>query len=78
VTRANTDAGFGAQYFLERLAACQLIDELVEVADLLHEGILDLLDAHTTDDARDERDVRVDVGVAKELLERRLAGKLVG
>ena len=29
----------------------QLIDELVQIADLLHDRLLDLLNAHTTDDA---------------------------
>ena len=37
--------GSGAQDLVHRLALRQLVDELVQVADLLHERIVDILDA---------------------------------
>src|SRR5690554_4458505 len=60
-----------AQHLRHRLAPSQLVDELVEVADLLHEGVLDLLDPHAADHPRDLVDPRVELGVGEELLERR-------
>src|SRR5688572_11210349 len=56
---------------LHGLSSRELVDELVEVADLLHQRILDLLHPHPADDARDERGLGVDVRVGEELLESR-------
>jgi hypothetical protein len=57
------------QDLLHRLAAGELVDQQVEVADLLHERILDLLYPHPADDPRDERDVRVESRIDEEVLE---------
>jgi hypothetical protein len=47
-----------AQSLVHRLAPRQLIDQLVEVADLPHQRVVDLLDAHPTDRAGDRRGTR--------------------
>ena len=41
------------QYLLHLLAPRQLVDELVQVADLTHQRILDLLDPDAADQAFD-------------------------
>jgi hypothetical protein len=46
-----------AQNALQSLALCQLVDQLVHVANLLHQRVLDLLHSHAANDARDERPV---------------------
>ena len=42
-----------AQHLLHRLALGQLVDELVEVADLAHQRLLDVLDPLAADQALD-------------------------
>src|SRR6476646_2203668 len=54
-----TDAPSGAEDLLHRPALGELVHELVEVADLLHQRVLDLLDAHSADHACDQPSVRV-------------------
>jgi hypothetical protein len=44
---------------LHRLSFCELIDQLVQVAQLLHQRIFDLFDTHTAHDALDERAIRM-------------------
>ena len=39
----------------------QLVDELVEVADLLHQRVVDLLDTDAAHDTFDARSVRVEL-----------------
>ena len=51
----------GAQDLLHGLALGQLVHQLVEVADLLHQRVLHLLDADPAHDTGDERGVRVEV-----------------
>src|SRR3569832_794114 len=64
----------GAQHLLHRSPLRQLVDELVEVPDLPHQRILDLLDPYTTDDAGDLADVRMQRrGFGEEGLEVRFA-----
>src|SRR5690606_4320716 len=63
------------EYLLHRLALRELVDQLVEIADLLHQRVLDLLDADPADDTLDQAAVRVDPGSGEELLERRAGGK---
>src|SRR3954469_11086949 len=48
-----------AEDLLHRLASGKLVDELVEVADLLHERVLDLLYADAADHAGDELTRRI-------------------
>ena len=60
------------QHLLHRLALGELVDELVEVADLLHQRVLDLLDADPAHRPGDQRGVRVERRVGEEVLERRL------
>jgi hypothetical protein len=47
---------------LHLLSLGQLVHELVEVTDLLHQWVIDLFDAHAADDASDQLDVRVQLG----------------
>ena len=54
------------QDLLHRLALGQLVDELVEVADLLHQRIVDVLDADAAHDPGDRRGVRVELGLGEE------------
>jgi len=48
-----------AQDLLHRLAFCQLVDELVQPADLLHQRVVDLFHANAADHALDQRRVGV-------------------
>ena len=52
------------QDLLHRLALGEFVDQLVELADLLHQRVLDRLDAHAADDALDQRRVRVSAGAS--------------
>src|SRR5690606_29421956 len=45
----------GAEYLVHRFALGEFIDQFIEVADVLHQGLLDLLHAHPADDAGDQR-----------------------
>src|SRR5690606_28672478 len=59
-----------AQDLVHRLPLRELVDQLVEVADLAHERIFDLLHAHATDHAFDELARRVKLrGLVEEQLE---------
>ena len=44
------------------LAFGEFVDELVEAADLPHQRIIDLFDAHAADESIDQRGVRVERG----------------
>src|SRR4051812_49412279 len=46
-----------SQDLIHRLALCKLIDQLVEVANLLHQRIVDFLYADTAHDPLDERSI---------------------
>lgn len=60
-----------AQDLLQRLTPREFVYELVEVADLSHQWVVDLLYLHSAHDACDERGIRVQRRVGKELRERR-------
>jgi hypothetical protein len=47
------------QYLLHLLPSRQLVDQFVEVADLAHDRVFDLLDADAADQALDQRPVGV-------------------
>src|SRR4051794_11949129 len=65
-----------AQDLLERPSLRELIHQLVEVPDPLHERVLDRLDAHPADGPGDERCVRVQARAGKEVSERRSGGEV--
>src|SRR5262252_7923787 len=48
-----------SQDLLHRLSLCQFVDELVQVANLLHQRVVHLFYANAANRARDERSVRV-------------------
>ena len=60
----------GAKHLLQWPPLRELVHELVEVADLLHERVLDLLDAHAADHACDQPCVRVQPRHREEVLRR--------
>src|SRR4051794_26281805 len=60
------------------LAARELVHELVEVPDLLHERILDLLHPHPADHPGDELDVGVEPGIREEIGEGGSVGQVTG
>src|SRR3954471_22316547 len=64
-------SGLRPQDLVHRLAPSELVDELVEVADLLHQRVLDVLDADPADHTVDRGCLRVEVRVGEEVLERR-------
>src|SRR5690606_15049968 len=58
-----------AQNFLHRLALGELVDELVEITNLAHQGLLDVFDTDAADDASDERPGRIEPRFPEERLE---------
>ena len=75
-TRVITSA---SQDFLHRPPLRQLVDQLVQISDLPHQRILDLLDPDAADDAGDLADVRMKRRrFGEEGLEVRLAFDLLG
>jgi hypothetical protein len=83
VERTRPDSGpsgsmptLTAQHLLQLPALRELVHELVEVADLLHERILDRLDPHPADHAGDAPCVGVQTRPGKELLEGRAGGEV--
>ena len=60
-------SGWLAEDFFHRLALCQLVHEFVQVADLAHQGVFDVLDAHAADNALDQAGIGVGLwGLAEE------------
>ena len=47
------------QNLLHRLPFCELVNQLVQIANSLHQGILDLFYANTAHYALDERTIRM-------------------
>jgi hypothetical protein len=47
------------QDLLDRLPFRKLVNQLVQVADLLHQRVIDLFNANTADDSLDQRTVRM-------------------
>jgi hypothetical protein len=54
-----------------------LVDEFVEVADLLHQRICDLLHSHTADHTRDLRGAGMQTRTREEVTEVRLRGEVI-
>ena len=60
----------GSQDLVHGLAGGKFVDDLVEVADLLHEWLLDVLDAYTAYRTRDQARVLVECSLAEEVSKR--------
>jgi hypothetical protein len=58
-----------SQNLLHRFSIRDLIYELIEVADFFHESIFHVLDLISTDGARDEGTIRVELRITKKGLE---------
>jgi hypothetical protein len=75
--RAFERARLFAEDIFHRLALSEFVDEFVEVADLAHHRLLNLLHADAAYDAGDQKARRVHLWRAREeILEARLLGKL--
>lgn len=75
---ARKRRGSGSQDLFHRLPLREFVDELIEVADVLHEGVLDFLHADAADGALDLGAVWVEAGgLGEEGLERGLGIELV-
>jgi len=49
--KSKVERGLLTEDFVHRLAFGEFVDELVEVADVAHEGVVDVFDADAADDA---------------------------
>lgn len=49
----------GSQDFFHSLATCQFINQFIQIANLLHEGFFDVLNAMTADESCDFGDIGV-------------------
>src|SRR5687767_11954222 len=65
-----------SQDLAHRLALGELVDQLVQVTDVAHQGVLDLLDADAADRPGDQRRIRVELRVGEELLEGGAGGQV--
>ena len=70
-------AASGPQDLVHRLSLGELVDQLVEVADLLHQWIVDVFDTHPADHSCDQRGIRIEARGGKEVLERRALGEVM-